>query len=262
MAVEPLHRRKGIGGTLLRAAMVQAREEGYRTLSLSVAVHNRSRMMYQRVGLREGRRARRQLDDAGQPVVSRAVGGGPVRRGWRPGASSAAYSARTFVQRRRTIDQRPPTTHSPAIAHENGCSARSTLSQRSPSGIAEPGQGERPRQASQHRVEGEAPEGHPDHPGRQRDEGADHREEPGEEDRRIPVALEPVVGLVDLVRADQQVAPEPVDQRTSAVGAGPVRQPRTDQVAERARHAHPEQRELLPRSREPGAMPALRRTAS
>jgi ribosomal protein S18 acetylase RimI-like enzyme len=50
VAVVPLHRRKGIGGTLLRAAMVQAREEGYQTLSLSVAVHNRSRMMYQRVG--------------------------------------------------------------------------------------------------------------------------------------------------------------------------------------------------------------------
>jgi GNAT superfamily N-acetyltransferase len=50
IAVVPLHRRKGIGGTLLRAAMVQAREEGFQTLSLSVAVHNRSRMMYQRVG--------------------------------------------------------------------------------------------------------------------------------------------------------------------------------------------------------------------
>jgi ribosomal protein S18 acetylase RimI-like enzyme len=50
LAVEPLHRRKGIGGTLLRALMVQAREEGYQSLSLSVAVHNRSRMMYQRVG--------------------------------------------------------------------------------------------------------------------------------------------------------------------------------------------------------------------
>jgi ribosomal protein S18 acetylase RimI-like enzyme len=50
LAVEPLHRRKGIGGTLLRALMVQAREEGFRSLSLSVAVHNRSRMMYQRVG--------------------------------------------------------------------------------------------------------------------------------------------------------------------------------------------------------------------
>ena len=50
LAVEPLHRRKGIGGTLLRAAMIQAREEGFQTLSLSVAVHNRSRMLYQRVG--------------------------------------------------------------------------------------------------------------------------------------------------------------------------------------------------------------------
>lgn len=50
IAVAPLHRRKGIGGTVLRAAMVQAREEGFQTLSLSVAVHNRSRMMYQRVG--------------------------------------------------------------------------------------------------------------------------------------------------------------------------------------------------------------------
>jgi ribosomal protein S18 acetylase RimI-like enzyme len=50
IAVAPLHRRKGIGGTLLRAAMVNAREEGYQTLSLSVAVHNRSRMLYQRVG--------------------------------------------------------------------------------------------------------------------------------------------------------------------------------------------------------------------
>ncbi len=50
IAVQPLHRRKGIGGTLLRAVMVHAREEGYQTLSLSVAVHNRSRMLYQRVG--------------------------------------------------------------------------------------------------------------------------------------------------------------------------------------------------------------------
>ena len=50
IAVVPLHRRKGIGHTLLRALMVQAREDGYQALSLSVAVHNRSRMMYERVG--------------------------------------------------------------------------------------------------------------------------------------------------------------------------------------------------------------------
>jgi GNAT superfamily N-acetyltransferase len=50
IAVVSLQRRKGIGGTLLRAAMVQAREEGHQSLSLSVAVHNRSRMLYQRAG--------------------------------------------------------------------------------------------------------------------------------------------------------------------------------------------------------------------
>ncbi len=50
IAVEPLHRRRGIGETLLRALMVQVREDGFTALSLSVAAHNRSRMMYQRAG--------------------------------------------------------------------------------------------------------------------------------------------------------------------------------------------------------------------
>jgi ribosomal protein S18 acetylase RimI-like enzyme len=55
IAVVPLHRRKGIGWTLLRALMVQAREDGFRSLSLSVAVHNRSRMMYERAGFHKVR---------------------------------------------------------------------------------------------------------------------------------------------------------------------------------------------------------------
>ncbi len=50
IAVVPIHRRKGVGETLLRAALLEAREDGFQTISLSVAVHNRSRMMYQRVG--------------------------------------------------------------------------------------------------------------------------------------------------------------------------------------------------------------------
>jgi ribosomal protein S18 acetylase RimI-like enzyme len=50
IAVVPLHRRKGIGEALLRSGMVQAREEGFQALSLSVAAHNRSRMMYERAG--------------------------------------------------------------------------------------------------------------------------------------------------------------------------------------------------------------------
>ena len=46
IAVAPLHRRKGIGQAVLRSCMVQALEVGFQGLSLSVAVHNRSRIMY------------------------------------------------------------------------------------------------------------------------------------------------------------------------------------------------------------------------
>lgn len=58
IAVAPLHRRRGIGETLLRALMVQAREDGFQALSLSVAVHNRSRMMYERAGFERVRENR------------------------------------------------------------------------------------------------------------------------------------------------------------------------------------------------------------
>ena len=50
IAVEPLHRRKGIGETLLRALISEARQYGFAALCLSVAPHNRSRMMYERAG--------------------------------------------------------------------------------------------------------------------------------------------------------------------------------------------------------------------
>ena len=50
IAVEPLHRRRGIGETLLRALISEARQQGFPALCLSVAPHNRSRMMYERAG--------------------------------------------------------------------------------------------------------------------------------------------------------------------------------------------------------------------
>lgn len=50
MGVARQHRGKGLGGALLRAAMAQARAEGFRALSLSVAVWNRSRLLYERAG--------------------------------------------------------------------------------------------------------------------------------------------------------------------------------------------------------------------
>lgn len=50
IAVHPLYRRRGIGAALLEALIERAREESRPALSLSVAAHNRSRLMYERVG--------------------------------------------------------------------------------------------------------------------------------------------------------------------------------------------------------------------
>jgi ribosomal protein S18 acetylase RimI-like enzyme len=50
LAVLPLYRRRGVGTALLDALIERAREDGYRALSLSVAVSNRSRLMYERAG--------------------------------------------------------------------------------------------------------------------------------------------------------------------------------------------------------------------
>ncbi|HLB62942.1 MAG TPA: GNAT family N-acetyltransferase [Actinomycetota bacterium] len=58
IAVVPLHRRKGIGTKLLDALVERARDDGYVSLSLSVAAHNRSRMMYERAGFSKVRAER------------------------------------------------------------------------------------------------------------------------------------------------------------------------------------------------------------
>jgi ribosomal protein S18 acetylase RimI-like enzyme len=53
MGVVRSHRGKGLGGALLRAAMAQARAEGFRALSLSVSAPNPARLLYQRAGFEE-----------------------------------------------------------------------------------------------------------------------------------------------------------------------------------------------------------------
>jgi ribosomal protein S18 acetylase RimI-like enzyme len=50
LAVLPLYRRRGVGTALLEGLIERAREDGYPALSLSVAVSNRSRLMYERAG--------------------------------------------------------------------------------------------------------------------------------------------------------------------------------------------------------------------
>ena len=58
IAVVPLHRRKGIGEAVLRSCMVQAREEGFQALSLSVAVAQPVADDVPEGGVREGRGVR------------------------------------------------------------------------------------------------------------------------------------------------------------------------------------------------------------
>jgi ribosomal protein S18 acetylase RimI-like enzyme len=53
IAVAPSHRDRGLGAALLRAAMQQAREQGFHALSLSVSARNRARLLYQRAGFRK-----------------------------------------------------------------------------------------------------------------------------------------------------------------------------------------------------------------
>ena len=71
IAVVPSHRRKGIGEAVLRSCMVQAREEGFQSLSFSVA--------YTTVTddvptgrLRASSEIRRTLDDGREPVRTRS----------------------------------------------------------------------------------------------------------------------------------------------------------------------------------------------
>jgi ribosomal protein S18 acetylase RimI-like enzyme len=78
LAVRPAHRRKGIGSSLLGAAIALARKQGAAALSLSVACDNRrARRLYDRAGFvpvePEGESLTMRLDlcrtDAAQPVA-------------------------------------------------------------------------------------------------------------------------------------------------------------------------------------------------
>lgn len=54
LAVEPQHRRRGVGARLLQAALAEARQHGARNVWLEVRASNqRARAFYRRVGLRE-----------------------------------------------------------------------------------------------------------------------------------------------------------------------------------------------------------------
>src|SRR5581483_11213622 len=111
--------------------------------------------------------------------------------------------------------------------------------------VAEEGEPKRPRQAPEQGVQRERRQAHPGHPGREADEGSDHGEQPAEEHGGLPVALEPVVRAVDLVRPQQEVPAPPIDQRAPARVPDPEGNPGADEVRERPDQGHRDEAQTL-----------------
>ena len=74
LAVDPVHRRHGIGACLLRAAMDAARERGGRSMALEVSVDNAAaRKLYARAGFTEIGRRVRYYADGSDALIMRAT---------------------------------------------------------------------------------------------------------------------------------------------------------------------------------------------
>src|SRR4051812_13842755 len=117
--------------------------------------------------------------------------------------------------------------------------------------LAQESQREHPWQAAGDGQQGEAPEGHPGDPGGQRDEGPDDGEHPREEDRRIPVTVEPIVGPVEIAPIGVE-DPVPLDELQPAVIPDRVGDPGADQIAQDTGRHDAEQRQRAVVDLEPG----------
>src|SRR4051812_47756557 len=107
--------------------------------------------------------------------------------------------------------------------------------------LADEREREHPGDAPREGEEREAPERHPRHAGRQRDERADDRQQAGEEDGRVAVANEPAVRGGEVRRPDPDLGAVPLEDVDAPVPAHRVRDPRPGEVAEDAGSRHREQ---------------------
>src|SRR5438045_1104150 len=104
-----------------------------------------------------------------------------------------------------------------------------------PEAPASPGKTEAPGNATEERENGEARDRHSRNPGRDRDERADDRRHPAEEDRGVPVALEPAVGSIELRGCQMQPPAVALEVRPAAVVPDPPAQQRSNRVTDHAR---------------------------
>src|SRR5437870_11369754 len=81
--------------------------------------------------------------------------------------------------------------------------------------VAGSGERKRPDRRSDQRQHAVAPQGHPEDPGRDRDEGPDHGSETADQDRQLVPAVEPALGPVELLGAQMEPAAAAFEQRPS-----------------------------------------------
>src|ERR1700751_3621665 len=101
--------------------------------------------------------------------------------------------------------------------------------------VARAGEGERPDRRAhegQHRVD---PERHLEDSGRDRDEGADNRSDPADEDAERPPAVEPRLGSVEACGREMEPAAVALEQRPSSPASNRPADERAGEVTERPR---------------------------
>ena len=141
-------------------------------------------------------------------------------------ASSAAYSRRTCPHRRHTNtasghDDDPGDDPRERLDHPFDLQPAITEH------VPDRRQADAPDERAHQRVHRESPERHRRNAGRQAHEGPDEGDEPPIPGHGLAVALEPIVGPVDLVRSDQEVPAEAVDRGPAARVAPPRRRARS-----------------------------------
>ena len=145
------------------------------------------------------------------------------------------------------------TRATPSITQPNGRSTRSTSVHRSPNACPSQASPTHQTKRPDHRIDREAAEPHRGDPGRQADERPDEGHQAAVEHHRLAVAFEPGVRTIDLMRSDQEVPAEPVDDGSATQVPHAVGEPGPHERSRDGREDDPEEREFLPCTDECGA---------
>src|SRR5581483_9749100 len=157
------------------------------------------------------------------------------------GPYSALTSTSGIVCIRLHLSCGSPSVHEIRREQENACDDRvldvveavveAVVARAEP--VAGTGEGERPDRRSDQREDGVRGEAHLEDPRRDRDEGADDRRHPPEQDAEVPPADEPRLGAIETLGREVEPAAALLEERTPAVASDRPADERAGEIAER-----------------------------